>query len=297
MPTVQVPRSINRIVLLSLDSLPPATAIPVLAEHFQGRIVAIVLSLRFGGKYGTRWAQLKKAFARSGLRFVIYVSLQLFLFYPMCFLADGINLLLGRRKCAYPLRHLARRYNIPVISTREPNSRAIVERIRSFNPDLIVSCYFDHVIRQKLIELPRWGIINIHSGILPDIKGPVPNIWAVIEGCKHVGASVHYIDSETLDTGPILKLARMERNAAESVLSLDCRLLRLGARLAIDAITEIENGTAVAVAQDQTAGRYFSYPSRHDMRRFRQQNGRLYRICDFVRQFFAAAEMRHDANA
>jgi len=280
-------RPINRIVLLSLDSLYSGLALPLLAEHFQGRIVGICLSRRFGGKYGSLWTQIKRNYSRSGLDFLVYLSLQLFLFFPMSYVAGGINRLLGRRKRVYPLRQLARKYGIPVFSTREPNSDGIVQRIRSLKPDLIVSCYFDHVIRRQLIEIPTFGVLNIHSGILPDMKGPVPNIWAVIEGHERVGATVHYVDAETLDTGPVLKVSGFERNADESALSLDCRLLRLGARLAIEAIAEIENGNARAVVQDEKAGHYFSYPTRDDLRRFYQRGGRLYRVRDFVRQFFA----------
>jgi len=286
MPQPPATRPINRIVLLSLDNLYPGLALPLLAEHFQGRIVGICLSRRFGGKYGSFWTQIKKYYARSGPDFLVYMSLQLLLFYPMSYLAGAINRLLGRSKRVYPLRQLGRKYGIPVFSTREPNSDGIVQRIRSLKPDLIISCYFDHVIRQRLIEIPTSGVINIHTGILPDMKGPVPNVWAVIEGHKVVGASVHYVDAETLDTGPVLKISRVERNADESALSLDCRLLCLGARLAIEATAEIESGKARAVVQDQKAGHYFSYPTRDDLRRFYQRGGRLYSFRDFVRQFF-----------
>jgi len=283
-------RSIDRVVLLSLDGLYSGIALPLLAERLQGKIVGICLSRRFGGKYGSWWAQLKKNYTRSGLDFVIYGALQLALFYPMGAIAAGINRLSGRRQCVYPLRQLARVHGIPIFSTREPNNDAIVERIRSLKPDLIVVCFFDHVIRQRLIELPSCGVINIHTGLLPDMKGPVPNIWAAIEGCARVGASVHYIDAETLDTGPILKRKAIDRDPCDSVLALDCRLVRLGAELAIEAIAEIENGSARAVAQDPQAGNYFSYPTRDDLRRLRRQGGRLYRLSDFVRQFFAGGK-------
>jgi folate-dependent phosphoribosylglycinamide formyltransferase PurN len=277
---------IERIVLLTLDSLCAAAAVPILMEHFQGRIAAICLSRRFGGKYGSVWAQARKNYRRSGWAFLIYTTLQFIMFYPMSFLAQVVNRLRGRSSSLLPLRQLARRYGIPIFSTRNPNSDGIVDRIRSLDPDLIVICYFDHVVRRPLIEIPRCGVINIHPGLLPLNRGPVPNIWAVIDDCDRVGASVHYVDGETLDTGPILKLEALKRDPGDSVLSLDCRLLSLGARMTIDVIAQIENGSARAVPQDPGAGQYHSFPTREDLRCFSDRGGRLYRISDFVRQFF-----------
>jgi methionyl-tRNA formyltransferase len=114
----------------------------------------------------------------------------------------------------------------------------------------------------------------------------VPNIWAVIDGSDQVGASVHYVDGETLDTGPVLKLEALKRDPGDSVLSLDCRLLSLGARMTIDVIADIESGSARAVPQDPGAGQYHSFPTREDLRRFSNRGGRLYRFSDFVCQFF-----------
>lgn len=284
-------RPIERIVLFNLDTLSSAAALKPLFERFGGRIVCVCKSRRFGGKYGSWWTQLKRNYRRGGSGFVIYVGLQLILFYPMSRLASAINRLLGRPNWVYPLRELAQN-RIPVIATRDPNSDAFVEHIRSLKPDLIVSCLFDHVIRQRLIEIPTRGVINIHPGLLPDIKGPFPNVWAAILGCEQVGATVHYVDAESLDTGPIIKRRTIERDPGESVLALDCRALRLGIDLAIEAITEIENGSARAVAQDKNAGTYLSYPTRDDLRRLRRQGGRLYSLSDFFREFFARRNRR-----
>lgn len=280
----QAPHRIGRIVVLSLDSLCACAAVPVLVEQLPGRIVGICLSRRFGGKYGSVWAQATRSYDRSGFAFVIYNSLQTLLFYPMSFIAQAIDRLRRRPSHLYPLRQLARRHGIPIFSTRDPNNQGVVERIRALEPDLIIICYFDRVVRGRVLEIPSCGVINIHPGLLPGNRGP--NVWAVINGWDQVGATVHYVDGETLDTGPILKSAAIARHPHKSVLTLDCQLLRLGARLATEVITEIENGTAQETPQDPNAGRYFSFPTRTDLQSFSERGGRLYRFSDFVRQFF-----------
>lgn len=281
-----IPRPIDRIVILTLDSLHCAIALPVLLKHFRGRVVCICRSRRFGGRYGSFLRQLERNYKRSGFDFVMFVGLQLLLFRPMSHLADRINRLLGWPKRVFPVRELARLYGTPVISTHDPNSDAVVAQIQAFRPDLILSFYFDHVVKQPLIDLPAAGVINVHTGILPDNRGPFPNIWAVINGCAEVGASIHYINDERLDAGPIIKVERIKRDANESVLALDCRLVRLAAGLAIDAIADIESGAVHAQVQDENAGAYYSYPTRQDLRRFRRRGGCLYRVSDFVRPFF-----------
>jgi folate-dependent phosphoribosylglycinamide formyltransferase PurN len=297
MPRSQAPQQIGRIVVLSLDSLCACAAIPVLAERLPGRIVGICLSRRFGGKYGSVWAQAKRNYHRSGFSFVVYTSLQTLLFYPMSFIAQAIDRVRRRPSPIYPLRQLARRHGIPIFSTRDPNSHGVVERIRSLKPDLIIVCYFDRVVRSRVLEIPGCGVINIHPGLLPENRGPVPNVWAIINGSDQVGATVHYVDGETLDTGPILKFAAVARDPGASVLTLDCQLLRLGAHLAVEVIDEIENGTKHETPQDPNAGRYFSFPTRKDLQGFARRGGRLYRISDFVRQFFNPVEVAPVDNA
>jgi folate-dependent phosphoribosylglycinamide formyltransferase PurN len=289
MPQPQTGRPIERIVLFNLDMLSSAVALKPFFEHFDGRIVCICKSRRFGGKYGSIWTQMRRNVRRSGLEFGVYAGLEFVLFHPMSRLAGAINRLRGRPNSVHPLRDLAPA-GASIVSTNDPNADDVVAHIRSFKPDLIVSCMFDHVIRQRLIEIPTCGVINIHPGLLPDIKGPFPNIWAAVLGCKQVGATVHYVDSETLDTGPIIKRRAIDRDPDDSVLALDCRVLEIGVQMAIEAIAEIEDGSVRPVNQDQNAGRYLSYPTRHDLRVLRRQGGRLYRISDFLREYFRDGE-------
>jgi folate-dependent phosphoribosylglycinamide formyltransferase PurN len=286
----QATRRIERIVLFNLDMLSSAAALEPLFQRFGDRIVLIGKSRRFGGKYGSTWRQFKRNYWRGGIRFVIFISLQLFLFHPMSRLAGAINRLLRLPKHVYPLRELAQMHGISVQPTREPNTVAFVQQIRTLKPDLIVCCMFDHVIRQQLIEIPTCGVINIHPGLLPDIKGPFPNVWAAIRGNDQIGATVHYVDAETIDTGPIIKRRAIDRDPTKSVLALDCQVLRLGIELAIETIAEIEDGGVQAVEQDKGAGTYLSYPTRDDLRRLRRQGGRLYSLSDFFRQFFTRAD-------
>src|SRR5262249_13756833 len=116
-------------------------------------------------------------------------------------------------------------------------------------PDLIVSTCFDHVIRTRLIRVPKFGIINVHTSLLPNFRGPFPGLWQALHDCTEVGVSVHYVHNEELDVGPIIKQKKTVRLPHESVLSLDCRLYRLGIECAVAAIQDIAQGTVRTIDQ------------------------------------------------
>ena len=276
---------VNRIVVMNLDSLCSATGLHRLFETFDGRIVGIIGSLRYGGKYGGFFHQAWKNYRRSGYDFFDYLGFSEFWHLPMTPIADSINAMRGTPKKVYTLKQLAAAYDVPIRYTREPNDDDVVALVRDMEPDLIVSACFDHVIRKRLIAVPKLGVINVHPALLPDYRGPFPALWQAIYGCNEVGTSVHYIDSEELDVGPIIKQKKTERLPGEFVLGLDCRLYRLGIECAIETIQDIDHGIVHAVAQDPNAGGYYAYPSRSDLQALKRQNVPLFRRKDFIAEF------------
>ena len=193
-------------------------------------------------------------------------------------------MLLRRPKKVYSVRQLAKRFAIPLIYTSNPNAEDTLARIRAAKPDLIVSAYFDHVIRQELINLPTFGVINVHTSLLPDFRGPFPSLWPLIHNAERIGVSVHYINSEELDSGPIILQKTCERRADESVLGTDCRLFSEGIELVNRAIIMIEEGTVRAVAHEKK-GRYFSFPRRADLAELRRHGIPLVRLRDVISRY------------
>lgn len=276
---------IHKIVLLTLDSLYSSVGLHDFVERFEGRVVLICASQRYGGKYGSFLWQFLTNLRRGGLSFVNYLSFHFVYFYPILYLFDFINHILRRPKKVYSIKQLARMRNIPLFYTKNPNYPDTLAQIEKLEPDLIVSAYFDHVIRKKLIAIPKFGIINVHTSLLPDFRGPFPSLWPLIHNEKDIGVTVHYINSEELDTGPILLQKRCRRIKGESVLGTDCRLFREGIELVKRVVIEIENGTAHAVNQE-AKGRYFSFPKRSDLARLKKHRVPLVKLRDVWTQFF-----------
>lgn len=289
---VETPQPIRRIVLFSLDGLISAAALPRLVERLDGRVVAIVASQRYGGKYGSFQAQFVRNYRRSGWDFLNYLGLLLVWFRPALGMGRVIGRLLGRKDMACSLTALAHAHNIPIIRTREPNEEAVASRLRALEPDLFVSAYFDHIMRAPLIAIPKRGVINIHSSLLPELRGPFPAFWALLRGIQPVGVTVHAIVDEDIDTGPMLLQRPVDHRPDTSVLALDCDLMRAGADLACEAIAALEKGTARFTPQQPGAGSYQSYPSRDDVAALKKTGRRLFTLSDFLRQILGAGQAR-----
>lgn len=270
------PARVARIALLNLDSLASRPAVASLFAALPGRIGLVIASRRYGGKYGGFWRQTWRNWRRSGRAFVDYLGVNYVWHRPLAGLAG----LAGRRRAG--LRQMARAAGAGFVATREPNAPEIVARLRAYAPDLVVSLHFDHVLRAPLIAVPALGVVNVHAALLPDLRGPFPAFWALAMGAA-AGVTVHIVDDETLDTGPILIQRAVSPMAGESVLALDARLLAEGARMVAEAVAQFESGTAGPVPQPPGAGRYFGYPARDAVAAFRAKGGRFQRWRDVAR--------------
>lgn len=101
------------------------------------------------------------------------------------------------------LTSIARGSGIPILCEERVNAAASLDKIRSFGPDLLVSMSYDQIIREPLLKIPPHGFINCHAGKLPSYRGRNILNWALINGEKEFGITVHHID-QGIDTGPII---------------------------------------------------------------------------------------------
>ena len=270
------PLRIARIALCNLDSLASRPAIADLFAALPGRIGLVIASRRYGGKYGGFWRQTWRNLRRSGVRFLGYLSLNYVWYRALAALG---------RQAGWPcltLRQTARRHGADYLETLEPNAPDVLARLAAYAPDLVIAAHFDHVIRRRFIAVPRHGVVNIHASLLPGLRGPFPVFWALRRKAA-LGVSVHVIDSEDLDTGPVLGKRAIATPPGATVLALDALLLRAGAALAVEAIGRLEAGTAAPVPQTPGAGSYHSYPAKAEVGAFHAQGLRLYGWRDVAR--------------
>ena len=147
----------------------------------------------------------------------------------------------GRKIVFSPVKKFALEHNIPIMQF-EKLSRDGVESIRSLAPDIMVSASYGQILSQEIIDIPKYGIINVHPSLLPEFRGASPIQTAIIKGCTQTGVTVMRTEAG-LDTGDIIISEKVSIGEEETYGELADRLAVLGAKLAIETLDMIENGT------------------------------------------------------
>ncbi len=141
------------------------------------------------------------------------------------------------------------------ISSPSKISPDVISEIIELGPDLIISAYYRKIFPKELLRVAKLGIINIHPSLLPFYRGPVPTAWAILNGEKSFGITVHKVD-EGIDTGDILVQKEYDIGDDETGHELYLRAMELGADLFIDNFEDIINNNIEAKKQS-AGGSYF----------------------------------------
>ena len=158
----------------------------------------------------------------------------------------------GRGKALQPtpVKEEAMRYGIPVYQPKKVREEEFQVVLRELNPDLIVVVAFGQLIPKSILELPRYGCVNVHASLLPKYRGAAPIQWAVIDGEKEYGVTIMKMD-EGLDTGDMIAKTVVPLAADETGGSLFDKLSQVGAQLLLDTIPALEEGTVVCEKQPE----------------------------------------------
>lgn len=200
--------------------------------------------------------------------------------------------LMGRGPVFRRLRSIARRHRLPFHRTEDIMSADAMGFIRAQRPDLVVTL-FHQIVRQALIDVPRLGVVNIHPGLIPDYRGIQPYFWELSEGSGRAGATVHFIEDESVDSGGILAKASYDVPPGVSVQRNYYLTCRAAGRLLPRVIAGLEGGTLAATAQDGEAGAYWRWPDSAAFTRLRARGHSLVSWRQLV-GLLAGADDRHD---
>jgi folate-dependent phosphoribosylglycinamide formyltransferase PurN len=145
------------------------------------------------------------------------------------------------------LRKVASFYGFPVAVCNDQNSPDSIARLKEWSPDLIIFTG-GNILRKQLLEVPRLGVLNVHLGLLPEIRGMSSPEWSLLNHVP-VGITIHYVEAG-IDTGPILQ--RYEFPAAarcESLTDLRNRLIAFGISKVGEVVAGLDRGTISAARQ------------------------------------------------
>lgn len=162
----------------------------------------------------------------------------------------------GKAVLMTPVKEKALSYGIPVYQpARVKKDEEFLKTLREINPDAIVVAAFGQILPKEILELPKYGCVNIHASLLPKYRGAAPIQWAVIDGEKESGITTMMMDVG-LDTGDMLDRTVIPLAEDETGGSLFEKLSRAGGPLILKTLEALENGTAVRTKQPEEGATY-----------------------------------------
>ncbi len=161
----------------------------------------------------------------------------------------------GRKLTPPPVKVAALELGLEVVQPEKASSVEFCNRVAQAEPDLLVVVAFGQLLKKKLLDIPRWGALNIHASLLPKYRGAAPIQWAILNDEKITGLTSMKMD-EGMDTGPILLQQRVEILEDETAGHLHDRLAPLAGDLLIKTLEGLARGEVVPKEQDHAQATY-----------------------------------------
>lgn len=157
----------------------------------------------------------------------------------------------GRKQILTPsaVKELAERYELPVYQPQTLKDGSAYEILKSIAPDMIIVAAYGKILPKSILDLPKYGCVNVHASLLPKYRGAAPIQRAVLNGDEETGISIMQMD-EGIDTGDLLYIVKTKIGINETSAELFDRLSVLGAEALIHTVKNIENGSAAAYKQE-----------------------------------------------
>lgn len=159
-----------------------------------------------------------------------------------------------------PVKVLAKKYNIPI---EQPNSLKNYTLANFPTFQLGVTAQYGAIIPKHILEAPKFGILNVHTSLLPKYRGASPIQSAIINGEKETGVTIMKMD-EGLDTGPILLQKSIEIDLDDTYLNLDKKLAHIGSGALLEAVPKYISGELKPIPQDNSKASICKQLTRED---------------------------------
>lgn len=161
----------------------------------------------------------------------------------------------GKKMVPTPVKACALEHGIPVLQPEKVKEPEFVEQLRSYEPDLIAVTAFGQILSEPILEMPKYGCINVHGSLLPKYRGAAPMQWSIIDGEKVTGITTMYM-AKGLDSGDMLLKAEVEITDEDTFATIHDKMAVTGASLLLDTLDQLEAGTLERIPQDHDAATY-----------------------------------------
>ena len=173
-----------------------------------------------------------------------------------------------------PVKELALRHNLPVLQPEKARDEAFLGELRALAPDLIAVAAFGQILPKSILDMPRFGCLNVHTSLLPKYRGAAPIQWAILNGEAETGVTIMKI-APALDSGDILAQATTPIRPEDDSATLHDRLAQMGAELLVRTIPDYLSGKLVPRPQPAEGVSYAPKITKQDGRIDWQQPARV----------------------
>lgn len=161
----------------------------------------------------------------------------------------------GQEVSFSPVKELALAHSVPVYQPNKAKEPEFLEKVKELAPEVIVVAAFGQILPKALLEIPPYGCINVHGSLLPKYRGAAPIQYSIIDGEQETGITIMYMDVG-IDTGDMILQSSLPIAKDETGGSLFDKMAQLGADLLLEALDQLEAGTAVRIPQDNDKATY-----------------------------------------
>ena len=220
------------------------------------------------------------SFSKLGTNFRRYLGL----YGPLGFPLRAIQFLALKMAAAihlptpkpHSLRQAAARSSVRYLTLENINSKSGRKILRELRPDVFFSIACPQILKSRTLDIPRLGVYNIHTSLLPENRGMLPSFWTLYEDRGKTGVTLHRMN-EQLDAGPILLQKSIPARISDTSLhQLIARGKETAAELLIHAVDIMESGEIELIPNDPEKATTNTFPQRRDVMEFRRRGGRIW---------------------
>ena len=169
----------------------------------------------------------------------------------------------GKKPSFSPVKEYAMEQNIPCFQPEKIRDESCMEILQKEQADIFVVVAFGQILPQRILDIPKYGCMNVHASLLPKYRGAAPIQWSVINGDAETGVTTMRMDAG-MDTGDILLQERIAIAPDETGGSLFDKLAVAGGALCVKTLSRIADGTIESIPQDHEAATYTRMISKQD---------------------------------
>lgn len=264
-----------RMAIITSDSYFSCLLISDLVKYHRDNIACIVITpSKVKGK--STLGSVLHVYKKTGFRNLVYkVVAGLWGYFAEALYKIGIV-----RHCITP-SNLSRRYDIDLYHSQNCNDQVTRAYLDNKNIDVLLSVNVYQRMLEPLLALPKVAAVNNHFGLLPKYKGMAPYIWAMANGEKEIGLSIHHMVLK-FDEGKLIRQERMPLEPNDSAMGVYIRGCLIARKMITAVIEEIKKNPSAGYEQSGK-GSYYSMPTRQCVKDLRQRGYRLWSFKDLLK--------------